>query len=104
MNTSADSAADSGTPGLPHGPKTWGVWLTLAWALGAAAVLFVSQGLVAVLIVVAMRRAHPEQPFRIEQIVTNGPLIAWTIIASTPFLVAFLALATRRAHRSLIDY
>src|SRR5258706_1834289 len=104
MNTSADSAAHSGPSDPRRAPKTWGFWLTLAWALGAAAVLFVSQGIVAVILVIATRRAHPEQPFGIEQIVANGPLIAWTIIVSTPFLVAFLALATRRAHRSLIDY
>jgi membrane protease YdiL (CAAX protease family) len=104
MNTSADSAAHSGPSDAGRAPKTWGFWLTLAWALGAAAVLFVSQGIVAVILVIATRRAHPEQPFGIEQIVANGPLIAWTIIVSTPFLVAFLALATRRAHRSLIDY
>jgi membrane protease YdiL (CAAX protease family) len=90
--------------GPSHGPKIWGFWLTLLWALGAGAVLVVSQGLIAILFVIAFRRAHPGQPFGVEQIISNGPLIAWTLIGSTPFLVGFLALATRRARMSFADY
>jgi len=104
MNTSADSATDLTVSDPSRAPKTWGFWLTLLWALGAAAVLFASQTVVAIFFVFAMRRAHPGQPFGIEQIVANGPLIAWTIIASTPFLAGFLKLATRRARRSFADY
>jgi len=104
MNISADSAADLGPSNIPPAPKIWGFWLTLAWALGAAAVLFFSQAVVAILFVIATRRAHPEQPFAIQQIANNGPLIAWTILASTPFLVAFLALATRRARTPFAEY
>ena len=104
MNSSADSAADLAQPDLSRGPKIWGLWLSLLWAFGAAAVLFVSQGAVAIYLLFALRRAHPEQHLGIQEIVGNGPLIAWTIIVSTPFLAAFLWLATRRARTSFADY
>ena len=104
MNTSADSAAGLPMQGLPQGPKIWGFWLTLLWATGAGAILVVSQGVIAVLFIIAFRQSHPGQPFGIEQIISNGPLIAWTLIGSTPFLAGFLALATRRARTSFADY
>ena len=104
MTTSVDLGADLGADNAPAGPKTWGFWMTLVWALGAAMVLLVSQLVVAVAFIVAMQRAHPEQNFGIEQAVSNGPLIAWTIIISTPLLAAFLYLATRRARTPFADY
>ena len=87
----------------PRRPR-WGPWATLAWGLGIAAVMLVTQTAGAIAFVFWQRDAHPQQAIRMEEIASNGPALAMAFIVSTPFVLGCLALAARLARVSVADY
>jgi len=73
--------------------------------MGAAAVWSLAQ-LVVVLILLAQRSGtEPGQiANRLRQLASDGPALAFTLLFSMPFLIAFLFLATRCARAPFRDY
>jgi len=50
------------------------------------------------------RYAHPAQPFRIEDLESNGAAITLALLVSTPFVLGFVALAVRLANADFAAY
>jgi membrane protease YdiL (CAAX protease family) len=102
MTISVPSHALAGAQSAPSQPLRWGPWATLAWSFGAAGVWVMSQVGGAVLFLLWWHRSHA--PIPLDRIASNGPAIAFAVLFSTPFVVAFLWLATRLARRPFADY
>jgi membrane protease YdiL (CAAX protease family) len=81
----------------------WGPWATLAWAAGGAAVWITAQLTGAVLFLIWWQHTTGE-PLRLSQIGTHGPAIAFAVLLATPFLFAYLYLATRLARARFDEY
>src|SRR5262245_1872429 len=80
----------------------WGPWATLAWGMGAAFVLALSQ--TAGVAFFAWRSAIEGQPIRAEDLMTNGPILTGAFLVSTPLVVAYFALAVRLARVPFAEY
>jgi membrane protease YdiL (CAAX protease family) len=50
------------------------------------------------------RQIHPEQTIRIQDLGSNGSALTFAFFVSTPFVLAFVALAVRLARMDLTDY
>jgi membrane protease YdiL (CAAX protease family) len=84
--------------------ERWGPWATLAWAVGCGFVMVATQTAGAVTFLLWWRQIHPEQPIHIQDLGSNGSALAFTLLVSTPFVLAFVALAVRFARADLADY
>jgi hypothetical protein len=81
----------------------WGPWATIAWGIGIAGVMAVGQTVGAAGYLASLRYAHLTLPARGE-IGSNGPLLAWAILASTPLVLGAMALAVRLARVRFGEY
>ena len=97
---------DADSRELPQGPRRrrWGPWATLGWGIPLAATAVISQTLGAFGFVMWWRLLHPDQPITRADIGTNGPLLAFSLAASTPLVLGFLALVVRLSGVPLREY
>jgi len=89
---------------LSRRPQRWGPWTTLAWGAGGAVVLAVSQTLGAVAFLVWQGALKVGQPLAVENIESNGPVLAASFLLSTPLVLGYLALAVRLARVPFAEY
>ena len=82
----------------------WGLWSTLAWSAGAALVLVTSQTAGALLYLAWRGLVVPGQPIAVDNLQSNGPMLASAFLLSTPLLLAYLDFAVRRARVPFREY
>src|SRR5215813_6664541 len=97
---------DAGAPG-PVGPgkwRRWGPWATLAWSIPIGIVMVVSQTLGVIAYWRWLRYIHPGQPVDILDLRTDGGALGFSLTASTPFVLGFLAYVIRLSKVPIAEY
>jgi len=82
----------------------WGPWTTIGWGIGVVIVMMITQTIGATLYLVWFKLSYPDRALPIESIGTNGPLLTFAFLISTPFVLAYLLLPARLAHVSFADF
>jgi membrane protease YdiL (CAAX protease family) len=99
-----DATPDEHTAQRSERRDRWGLWTTLAWGAGAAVVLAATQTAGAYLYLVWRGLLVPDQPLAVENLESNGPMLMAAFLFSTPFVLAYLALAVRLAGVPFREY
>jgi membrane protease YdiL (CAAX protease family) len=89
---------------LPREPRRWGPWATLAWGAGAAVVLAVSQTGGAIAFLAWRGGLRFGQPVTVDNLESNGPMLAAAFLLSTPLVLAYFVLAVRLARVPFAEY
>ena len=89
---------------LQERPRRWGLWATLAWSAGAAVVLVVSQTLGAIVFLAARGALVPGEPIPLDNLESNGPMLATAFLLSTPLVLGYFAFAVRLARVPFGEY
>jgi len=89
---------------MPARRARWGPWATLAWAAGGGLVMMVSQTIGAGVFLLCSRMAHPDQSIPLDGIGSNGPLLTFAFLVSTPFVLGYFFLAVKLTGVPLTEY
>jgi membrane protease YdiL (CAAX protease family) len=102
--TSPMESLESGAE--PTRPKRlrWGPWATLAWSIPIIVIMIVSQTLGAFAYLRWWRFAHPEAPISLEDLSSNGAVLAFSLAVSAPIVLGALAFVVRLSRIPLADY
>jgi uncharacterized protein len=96
-------AEDSPTLGAPaSAPRPWGPWATIGWTLLCIVVLFAIQ--VAVSIGFVVVRLASNRQARIDDLPSNGNLLAVATLLSTPAVVGLVVLLIHYRRYAIRDY
>jgi membrane protease YdiL (CAAX protease family) len=89
---------------MPTRRARWGPWATLAWAAGGGLVMMVSQTIGAGVYLLWLRMAHPERSIPLDSLASNGPLLTFAFLVSTPFVLGYFVLAVKLTGIPLTEY
>jgi membrane protease YdiL (CAAX protease family) len=96
---------DAPSQSPPIEPKRrWGPWTTLAWGIGAAGVMVVTQTLGVLLYLFWHNAAVPGEPIAVSDLPSNGPALTMAFIVSAPFLIGYIVLAAGLSRQGIGDY
>jgi membrane protease YdiL (CAAX protease family) len=95
-----DFAPPAPTLEPPNSPERrrrprWGPWATLALSAPIILAVVLSQTLGAFMFLRWWRFAHPEQPIAFSTIASNGPVLGFSVVVSTPVVIGLLVLLVR---------
>ena len=96
--------AKTGSPAETPERLRWGPWATLAWGIPITLTLIVAQTAGAIGFLRWWRLVHPEHPIPIANLASNGAVLAFTLAASAPIVLGFLAFVVRLSHVPLGEY
>jgi len=82
----------------------WGPWATLAWGIGATAIMVATQTFGALAYVLWQRAAYPGQTVRVEDLLSNGPALTVAFLISAPFLIGFIGIAVKLSRQNFREY
>src|SRR5207344_658800 len=99
----ADEAGAPASAAKPKRPR-WGPWATLGWVVPIGLVMVISQTLSVILYWQWLRATHPGQRIEIFDLRMDGGALAFSLTASTPFLLGFLAYVIHLSRVPLKEY
>ena len=85
-------------------PSRWGFWGTILWSAPIVAAMVLSQTLGAVGFLRLWHSAYPQASIPLDEIGSNGAVLAFSLAVSAPIVLAVVALVIRLSRVPLSEY